>query len=83
MTPEQVAAVAVNEAEVHRRTKSADGTDSPLVSLLIEDDGHWHQKVSFDAARLDDLNAVLEVLSARLKPKKRAGKRKGTQSAKR
>lgn len=41
---------------VMKRSKKVEGTDSPIVQILIEDDENWIPKdVWFDVAWLDDL----------------------------
>lgn len=55
-------------AEVQPRTVETDGTDSPLVVLLVEDDGHWGESQALDAMWLDDLIAVLRAAMERLQP---------------
>lgn len=55
--------------EITKRTKKRDGVSSPLITLLTEDDGHWHAGTVLDALWLDDLIAVLTAAKQTLRGK--------------
>lgn len=52
---------------IDARNKTRDGTESPLITIFVEDDEVMHEKVVIDAAWLDDLIRVAELAKAKLK----------------
>jgi hypothetical protein len=62
----------VDEEEIHQHAFgvrfTARGENDPhlLVTVLLEDDEHWHEKMTFSSFWLNDLISVLEAARARL-----------------
>ncbi len=64
-------------ANLVKRRKNQDGTDSPLVHIFVEDDEAWYgPKLSFDIHWIDELIDVLNEVKRRLPPKYRKYLRK-------